>query len=49
MNNEYLSQFLLDSKVLWMTLEQLFESFVKLPSLIADEQYAHCSRGKINF
>ena len=30
LNNAYLSQFLPDRKVLWMTLEQLFEIFIKL-------------------
>jgi len=30
LNDEYLSQFLPDRKVLWMTLEQLCEIFVKL-------------------
>jgi len=31
LNNEFLSQFLQDRKVLWMTLEQLFELSLKLP------------------
>jgi len=31
LKNEYLSQFLPDRKVLWITLEQLFEIFIKLP------------------
>jgi len=31
LKNEYLSQFLPDRKVLWMTLEQLFEILIKLP------------------
>ena len=31
LNNKYLSQFLLDRKVLWMTFEQLFEIIVNLP------------------
>ena len=30
LNDEYLSQFFPDRKVLWMTLEQLFEIFIKL-------------------
>jgi len=47
--SEYLSQFLPDRKVFWMTLEQLFEIFIELPCLIAAEQYAYCSGGKINF
>jgi hypothetical protein len=29
LNDEYLSQFFPDRKVLWMTLEQLFEIFIK--------------------
>jgi len=41
LNNEYLSQFLPDRKVLWMTLEQLFKSFVKLP--IFDSSRAICA------
>ena len=49
LKNEYLSQFLPDRKVLWMTLEQLFRSSLNFPSLIAAEQYAYCSGGKINF
>jgi len=28
LNNTYLSQFFLDRKVLWMTLEQLLEIFI---------------------
>jgi len=40
LNNEYLSQFLPDSKVLCMTLKQLFESFIKLP--IFDSSRAIC-------
>ena len=31
LNDEYLSQFLSDCKVLWMTLEQLVEIFIELP------------------
>jgi len=40
LKNEYLSQFLPDRKVLWMTLEQLFEIFIKLP--IFDSSRAMC-------
>jgi len=40
LKNEYLSQFLLDRKVFWMTLEQLFEIFIKLP--IFDNSRAIC-------
>jgi len=50
MNDEYFSQFLSDCKVLWMTLEQLVEIFIKLP--ICDTSRAICIllRGKkINF
>jgi len=39
--SEYLSQFLPDRKVFWMTLEQLFEIFIELPCLIAAEQYSY--------
>ena len=49
LKNEYLSQFLPDRKVLWMTLKQPFEIFINFPCLIAAEQYAYGSRGKINF
>jgi hypothetical protein len=41
------ANFLPDRKVLWMTFEQLFQSFVKLS--IFDGSRAICSRGKINF
>jgi len=33
LNDKYLNQFLSDYKVLWMTLEQLVETFIKLPIL----------------
>jgi len=49
LNDEYLSQFLPDRKILWMTLEQFFEIFIKISSLMAAEQYACRSGGKINF
>jgi len=49
LNNEYLNQFFPDHKVLWMTLKQLCKIFIKLSHLIATEQSAYCSRGKINF
>jgi len=41
LNEEYLSQFCPDRKVLWMTLKQLFEIFIKFKCLIASEQYLH--------
>jgi len=34
LNNENLSQFLPDRNVLWMTLEHLFEIFIKLPMMM---------------
>ena len=40
LNDEYLSQFLSDYKVLWMTFEQLYEIFNKLP--IFDSSYNKC-------
>jgi len=40
LNYEYLSQFSSDCKVLWMTLEQLVETFIKLP--IFDSSRAIC-------
>jgi len=40
LNDEYLSQFLSDCKVLWMTLEQIVEIFIKLP--IFDSSRAIC-------
>jgi len=40
LNDEYLSQFLSDCKVLWMTFEQLAETFIKLP--ILDSSRAIC-------
>jgi len=49
LNDEYLSQFLPDSKFLLMTLKQLLEIFVKLPGFIAAKQHAYRSRGKISF
>jgi len=39
-NHEYLKDFLLDCKVLWMTLEQLVEIFIELP--IFDSSRAIC-------
>ena len=41
LNNEYLSQFLPDRKVLCMTLEQLFEFFIKHPTF--DSRRAICA------
>jgi len=49
LNNEFLRQFLSDCKVLWMTLEQLVETFIKLPIFDTVEQYLYGSGGKINF
>jgi len=49
LNDEYLSHFLPDRKVLSMTLEQLFEIFIKLSLFDGSEQHAYCSGGKINF
>ena len=49
LNDEYLSHFLSDCKVLWMTSEQLDKIFINPPSVTAAEQYACCSGGKINF
>jgi len=40
LTDEYLSQFLPELKVLWMTLEQLFHIFIKLP--IFDSRRAIC-------
>ena len=40
LNDEYLSQFLPDCKVLWMTLEQLFEILIKVT--IFDNSRAIC-------
>jgi len=48
LNNDYLSQFLPDHKVFWMTLDHVFEIFAKLFS-IAAEQHRYRSSGKINF
>jgi len=33
LNDEYLSQFFPDCKVLWMTFEQIFESFIKFKNV----------------
>ena len=38
-----------DRKVLWITFNSFLRSSLNSPSLIAAEQYAHCSGGKINF
>ena len=40
LNDGYLSQFLSDYKVLWMTLEQFVEIFIKVP--IFDSSTAIC-------
>jgi len=48
-NDEYLSQFLSDCKVLWMTFEQLVETFIKLPIFDSSRAICVCPGGKINF
>jgi len=40
LNDEYLSHFLPDRKLLWMTLEQLFEIFIKI--FMFDSSTATC-------
>ena len=49
LNDEHLSQFSPDRKVLWMNLKNVLRSSLILPGLIAAEQCAYCSGGKSTF